>query len=78
MNNNPAIINSNGIEASDEPSAATKQPPPPPDGGAGVGGAGGLLTIMDSVVTTIDSLPLPIVISKVEVPEVLLAVTEAV
>tara|TARA_B110000881_G_scaffold124125_1_gene109009 strand:- start:153 stop:389 length:237 start_codon:yes stop_codon:yes gene_type:complete len=78
MNNNPAIINNSGIEVSDEPSAATAQPPPPPDGGAGLGGAGGLLTVIDSVVTTIDSVPLPIVISKVEVPEVLLAVTEAV
>ena len=72
------MMSNKGIEASDEPPMATTQPPPPPEEGAGAGAGGGLITAIDSVVKTIDSVPLPIVISMVESPEVLFAVTEAV
>ena len=73
-------MSNKGIEASDEPPMTTTQPPPPPEegGGLGVGAGGGLITAIDSVVKTIDSVPLPIVISMVESPEVLFDVTEAV
>lgn len=70
------MMSNKGIEASDEPPMATTQPPPPPEEGARAGG--GLITVIDSVIKTIDSAPLPIVISMVELPEVLFAVTEAV
>ena len=65
------MMSNKGIEASDEPPMATTQPRPPTEKGAGAGKGGGLITAIDSV-------PLPILISMVESPEVLFAVTEAV